>query len=519
MLQASAFRHCVHGDHSPAGLQQLPLPGPDQPLWAALTAEPQPKQTVPSTVDVCIDLALPAAQVGSHLSGPQKTKLSTLLSEHAEVFAHGEDDVGLYKGVEHAIDLLPDAALYSQSPYHYAAEDRRFLEEQTKSLLFWSDLAAAVARYVTARQICQSSNRPVSKEVGKMGLMPISDVPFTMISIDHVSMPATPTKKYLLNVIDFATRFIVPAAVSSTSTKDVLTHLQSVFLKFGCPDDCLCDHGSAFESHQFTVYELACTAASNTEEAQEKRKAAYDQTHRHHSFRVGQFVWVLRQEPITDGTTKLAPKFKGVYQIVDQKTPVTIVVSRITGQGPHNRIRERLVHVSQLKPYVPPYVEPYLVNDQTASAPEAASSPDALGSVPSACPTSSLAEQVFKPSLFWRDRAMCELRDILEKEHHISPTVLLAPGRVVQKEGETNTEVETSRGTEAGPSSLASGVAPPSNQRAPAGTPSKRKRETALGSLLKVFANMEESRKQRHKDRMALLERLVTAIEKSAPAE
>lgn len=30
-----------------------------------------------------------------------------------------------------------------------------------------------------------------------------------------------------------------------------------------------------------------------------------------------------------------------------------------------------------------------------------------------------------------------ELHDILEKEHHISPTVLLAPGRVVQKEGET----------------------------------------------------------------------------------
>ncbi|KAM7281538.1 hypothetical protein ISCGN_006099 [Ixodes scapularis] len=112
-----------------------------------------------------------------------------------------------------------------------------------------------------------------------------------------------------------------------------------------------------------------------------------------------------------------------------------------------------------------------------------------------------------------------ELRDILEKEHHIAPTVLLAPRRLVEKEGETNTEVVTSRGKEAGPSSLDSGLAPPSNQRAPAGTPSKRKRETALGSLLKVFADMEASRKQRHKDRMALLERLVTAIEKSAPAE
>lgn len=138
---------------------------------------------------------------------------------------------------------------------------------------WWPDLSAAVARYVAACQIFQSSNRPVSKGVGKMGLMPISDVPFTMIAIDHVSMPATPTKKYLLNVIDFATRFIVPAAVSSTSTKDVLTHLQSVFLKFGCPDDCLCDHGSAFESHQFTQfmnlhgvrihYSVAYRAASN----------------------------------------------------------------------------------------------------------------------------------------------------------------------------------------------------------------------------------------------------------------
>ncbi|XP_042142329.1 uncharacterized protein LOC121833256 [Ixodes scapularis] len=111
-----------------------------------------------------------------------------------------------------------------------------------------------------------------------------------------------------------------------------------------------------------------------------------------------------------------------------------------------------------------------------------------------------------------------ELHDILEKEHHISPTVLLAPGRVLEKEGDS-AEVETSRGTEAGPSSLALGLAPPSNQRAPAGTPSKRKRETVLGSLLKVFADMEESRKKRHKDRMALLERLVTAIEKSAPAQ
>ncbi|KAM7288724.1 hypothetical protein ISCGN_028910 [Ixodes scapularis] len=54
---------------------------------------------------------------------------------------------------------------------------------------------------------------------------------------------------------------------------------------------------------------------------------------------------------------------------------------------------------------------------------------------------------------------------------------------------------------------------------ASAGPSSKRKRETALGSLLKVFADMGTSRKQRRDDRMALLGRLVTAVEKSTLAQ
>ncbi|KAH6925719.1 hypothetical protein HPB50_008972 [Hyalomma asiaticum] len=113
-----------------------------------------------------------------------------------------------------------------------------------------------------------------------------------------------------------------------------------------------------------TLSQNRATAASNTEEAQGKRKTAYDKSHRDHSFQVGQFVWVRRQDPVTDGTGKLAPKFKGIYPITDQKTPVTFLVSRVTGQGPRDRLQNRVVHVSQLKHYVPPYVEPYIVQTQ-----------------------------------------------------------------------------------------------------------------------------------------------------------
>ncbi|KAL1421981.1 hypothetical protein MTO96_022552 [Rhipicephalus appendiculatus] len=69
-------------------------------------------------------------------------------------------------------------------------------------------------------------------------------------------MPPSNSKRYILNVVDFATRFIVPAVVSSTSTGDVIKHLHNVFYTYGTPDHCLSDHGSAFESNEFKPFML-----------------------------------------------------------------------------------------------------------------------------------------------------------------------------------------------------------------------------------------------------------------------
>ncbi|KAL1482694.1 hypothetical protein MTO96_033626 [Rhipicephalus appendiculatus] len=64
-------------------------------------------------------------------------------------------------------------------------------------------------------------------------------------------MPPSNSKRYILNVVAFATRFIVPAAVSSTSTDDVIKHLDNVFYTYGTPDHCLSNRGSAFESNEW----------------------------------------------------------------------------------------------------------------------------------------------------------------------------------------------------------------------------------------------------------------------------
>lgn len=102
-------------------------------------------------------------------------------------------------------------------------------------------------------------------------------------------------------------------------------------------------------------------AQQNSAQAREQRKRRYDKTHRDGTFQVGQYVWLQRQEPITNRTTKMAPTFKGLYRITEQKTPVTYVVRRVPTHATSTSSRdEKVVHSSQLKLFRPPYMDPAL---------------------------------------------------------------------------------------------------------------------------------------------------------------
>lgn len=323
--------------------------------------------------------------------------------------------------------------------------------QKVQDRYWWPHLKQSVQSYVSSCQTCQQYNRPTSRNVGLLGRMAASDIPFSSIAMDHVTMPQSDDARYILNVIDFATRFLAPAAVSSTSARDVIHHLHGIFYIYGTPDHCLSDHGSAFESAEFkrfmrlhsvelhysTAYRpegnglversngtlltvlrkisaleplawatklqeaafavntsvnsstgfspfqllfgyvpklplqqhrhiqqsslveriLDMTnqrseAAANTETAQSLRKGLYDRSHRPHDFTVGDLVWVKRQVSVPHG--KLAPRFNGVYRLVEQSTPTTFKAFRISGLGSRILNQPRTVHVSQMKLYIPP---------------------------------------------------------------------------------------------------------------------------------------------------------------------
>lgn len=105
----------VHSEH-----QVLPAPCNRSP------SEP----SSPTPGNILSDIA-----IGTQLKSEEQEAVKRIVRRHSGLFATSPDDIGLYEGIEHDINLLPDAKPYGRQPYRYTASDRQFLEAQTASLL------------------------------------------------------------------------------------------------------------------------------------------------------------------------------------------------------------------------------------------------------------------------------------------------------------------------------------------------------------------------------------------------
>jgi len=77
-----------------------------------------------------------------------------------------------------------------------------------------------------------------------------------MIHIDHFG-PLQETDqryKHVLVIIDTFTRFTSLRAVKSTSSRETIGHLRSIFSEYGNPSNIVMDRGTAFTSKEFTTF-------------------------------------------------------------------------------------------------------------------------------------------------------------------------------------------------------------------------------------------------------------------------
>ena len=119
------------------------------------------------------------------------------------------------------------------------------------SQFYWPNLHTDVARYCRSCDVCQ---RTIPKgRVGKVPLqkMPVIDEPFKRVAVDLVG-PIKPVtdkgNRYILVLVDYATRYPEAVALPSIQTEVVAEALVSMYSRLGIPEEILSDHGTQFVS-------------------------------------------------------------------------------------------------------------------------------------------------------------------------------------------------------------------------------------------------------------------------------
>ncbi|XP_078336880.1 uncharacterized protein LOC144626502, partial [Crassostrea virginica] len=119
------------------------------------------------------------------------------------------------------------------------------------SEFFWPGVQSDVRRFCQSCDICQ---RTLQKgKVSKVPLerMPLIDEPFQRVAVDLVG-PLFPTtdrgNKYILTLVDYATRYPEAIALPSIETERVAEALMEMFSRIGVPREMLTDMGSQFTS-------------------------------------------------------------------------------------------------------------------------------------------------------------------------------------------------------------------------------------------------------------------------------
>ncbi|XP_021341977.1 uncharacterized protein LOC110442615 [Mizuhopecten yessoensis] len=116
---------------------------------------------------------------------------------------------------------------------------------------FWPGCRADIERYCKSCDACQKTVHKGRIKKAPLGDMPIIDRPFERVAVDIIG-PLIPASdrghRYILTVVDFATRYPEATPLKRIETEDVAEALLKIFSRVGVPKEILSDRGSQFTS-------------------------------------------------------------------------------------------------------------------------------------------------------------------------------------------------------------------------------------------------------------------------------
>ena len=123
--------------------------------------------------------------------------------------------------------------------------------DRIKANFFWPGMTEDVRRYCKSCDVCQRTIHKGSLAPAPLGKMPLIDVPFKRVAIDLIG-PINPKSssgfRYILTLVDYATRYPEAVPLKNCTAKDVANALVSIFSRLGVPEEILTDQGRQFTS-------------------------------------------------------------------------------------------------------------------------------------------------------------------------------------------------------------------------------------------------------------------------------
>lgn len=123
--------------------------------------------------------------------------------------------------------------------------------ERVLSNFYWPRVTSDVVRYCRSCAICQKMSDKGRSGRAPLGQMPVISTPFSRVAVDLIG-PITPASdeghRWILTVVDYATRYPEAVALKAIDTITVAESLLEVFTRVGMPDEILSDQGTQFIS-------------------------------------------------------------------------------------------------------------------------------------------------------------------------------------------------------------------------------------------------------------------------------
>ncbi|XP_071791644.1 uncharacterized protein [Asterias amurensis] len=121
--------------------------------------------------------------------------------------------------------------------------------DRIRANFYWPGCQGDIRRYCISCDICQRTVAKGSVRKVPLGRMPLIDTPFRRVAVDLVGpiQPVTDRgNRYILTLVDYATRYPEAVALSRIETERVAEALFEIFSRMGVPHEILSDMGSQF---------------------------------------------------------------------------------------------------------------------------------------------------------------------------------------------------------------------------------------------------------------------------------